>query len=111
MGGQLKHVCLDKTGTLTVGEFKLLDLDVFGKNSKREDVLQYLALMEERATHPLATSLVDGIKSEGITISKSLFVKDHTFLAGEGVILGSYRWYDWVYEYRESRGCLCLLCC
>merc|ERR1712238_436350 len=84
--GQLKHVCLDKTGTLTVGEFKLLDLDVFGKNSKREDVLQYLALMEERATHPLATSLVDGIKSEGITISKSLFVKDHTFLAGEGVM-------------------------
>jgi len=84
--GQLKHVCLDKTGTLTVGEFKLLDLDVFGKNSKREDVLQYLALMEERATHPLATSLVDGIKSEGVTISKSLFVKDHTFLAGEGVM-------------------------
>lgn len=82
--GQLKHVCFDKTGTLTVGKFKLLKLDVFGEK-KRQDVLQYLALMEDRATHPLAKSLVDGIKAEGITIPTTLFVKDHTFLAGEGV--------------------------
>ena len=84
--GQLKHVCFDKTGTLTVGDFKLLKLDVIGKKNKRKDVLQYLALMEDRATHPLAKSLVDGIKAEGITIPTSLFVKDHTFLAGEGVL-------------------------
>jgi len=82
--GQLKHVCFDKTGTLTVGEFKLLKLDVFG-NNKRREVLQYLALMEDRATHPLAKSLVDGIKTEGVTIPTSLFVQDHTFLPGEGV--------------------------
>jgi Cd2+/Zn2+-exporting ATPase len=83
--GQLKHVCFDKTGTLTVGEFKLLKLDVFGTKSKRSDVLQYLALMEDRATHPLAKSLVDGIKAEGVSIPTSLAVKDHTLLAGEGV--------------------------
>jgi Cd2+/Zn2+-exporting ATPase len=83
--GQLKHVCFDKTGTLTVGEFKLLKLDVFGKKNIRQDVLQYLALMEDRATHPLAKSLVDGIKAEGVKIPTSLFVKDHTFMAGEGV--------------------------
>jgi len=41
--------------------------------------------MEDRATHPLAKSLVDGIKAEGVTIPISLVVKDHTFLAGEGV--------------------------
>jgi len=41
--------------------------------------------MEDRATHPLAKSLVDGIKAEGVTIPTSLFVNDHTFLAGEGV--------------------------
>jgi Cd2+/Zn2+-exporting ATPase len=84
--GQLKHVCFDKTGTLTVGDFKLLKLDVIGKKNKRNDVLPYLALMEDRATHPLAKSLVDGIKAEGVTIPTSLFVKDHTFLAGEGVM-------------------------
>jgi len=83
--GQLKHVCFDKTGTLTVGEFKLLELDVINNNDRTE-VLQYLALMEERATHPMATSLVDGIKAEGVAIPTSLFVKDHTFLAGEGVV-------------------------
>jgi len=83
--GQLKYVCLDKTGTLTVGKFKLLKLDVFGTKKERQDVLQYLALMEDRATHPLAKSLVDGIKAEGVAIPTNLFVKDHTFLAGEGV--------------------------
>jgi len=83
--GQLKYVCFDKTGTLTVGEFKLLKLDVFVNSNRREEVLQYLALMEDRATHPLAKSLVNGIKAEGVTIPTSLFVKDHTFLPGEGV--------------------------
>lgn len=83
--GQLKHVCFDKTGTITAGDYKLLKLNVFGKKSKRQDVLQYLALIEDRATHPLAKSLVDGVKAEGVTIPASLFVKDHTFLAGEGV--------------------------
>lgn len=83
--GQLKHVCFDKTGTLTAGDYKLLKLNVFAKNSNRRDVLQYLALMEDRATHPLAKSLVDGVKAEGISIPTSLFVKDHTFLPGEGV--------------------------
>jgi len=83
--GQLKHVCFDKTGTLTAGEFKLLKLEVFGKKSKRKEVLQILALMEDRATHPLAKSLVDGIKAEWISIPNALVVKDHTFLAGEGI--------------------------
>ena len=83
--GQLKHVCLDKTGTLTVGEFKLLKLKVIGKEIDRQEVLQHLALMEERATHPLAKSLVNGAKAEGVTIPTSLFVKDHTNLPGEGV--------------------------
>ena len=83
--GQLKHVCFDKTGTLTVGEFNLLKLDVFGTKASREEVLQYLALMEDRATHPLAKSLVDGVKAEGVTIPTLLHVEDHTFLPGEGV--------------------------
>jgi len=83
--GQLKHVCFDKTGTLTAGEFKLLKLEVFGKKSKRKEVLQILALMEDRATHPLAKSLVDGIKAEGVPIPNALVVKNHTFLAGEGI--------------------------
>jgi len=84
--GQLKHVCFDKTGTLTVGDFKLLKLDVIeSKQLKRQEVLQYLSLMEDRATHPLAKSLVDGVKAEGVTVPPSLFVEDHTMLVGEGV--------------------------
>eukprot|EP00536_Pseudo-nitzschia_multiseries_P007129 jgi/Psemu1/194836/e_gw1.163.102.1 len=83
--GQIRHVCFDKTGTLTLGEFKLLKLDVIGSKRKRQELLQYLALMENRATHPLAKCLVDGIKAEGITVPTSLFVKDHTVMPGEGI--------------------------
>lgn len=83
--GQLKNLCFDKTGTLTVGEFKLLKLSVIGKGLKREQVLQHLALMEDRATHPMATSLVDGIKAEGVTVPASMFVNYHSFLPGEGI--------------------------
>lgn len=42
--------------------------------------------MEERASHPLAEALIRAAKTEGVAISDSLFVKDHTFLAGEGVV-------------------------
>lgn len=48
-------------------------------------MLEYLALMEERASHPLAQALVEAAQLEGVQIPKSLFVKDHTFLPGEGV--------------------------
>jgi Cd2+/Zn2+-exporting ATPase len=82
--GQLQHVCFDKTGTLTAGDFHLLKL-VVAHPERRQEILKYLALMEARATHPLAKSLVDGIQAEGVSIPKTLKIQDHTFLPGEGV--------------------------
>mmetsp|Transcript_4379 Transcript_4379/g.11084 ORF Transcript_4379/g.11084 Transcript_4379/m.11084 type:complete len:1125 (-) Transcript_4379:130-3504(-) len=82
--GQVKHVCFDKTGTLTAGDFRLIKL-IVAQPERRTEILQYLALMEARATHPLAQSLVDGIQAEGVSIPKTLRIQDHTFLPGEGV--------------------------
>jgi Cd2+/Zn2+-exporting ATPase len=83
--GLVKKICLDKTGTLTEGKFRLLNLNVIGQERKRKEVLEYISLMEERASHPLAQAIVEAARNEGVSIPKSLFVKDHTFLAGEGV--------------------------
>jgi len=70
---------------LTQGCFALNQLDVFGEKYSRKEVLQFLTMIEERASHPLAQALVDGAKNENIFASTCMSVKDHTFLPGEGV--------------------------
>eukprot|EP00429_Kryptoperidinium_foliaceum_P010449 CAMPEP_0176005206 /NCGR_PEP_ID=MMETSP0120_2-20121206/2087_1 /TAXON_ID=160619 /ORGANISM="Kryptoperidinium foliaceum, Strain CCMP 1326" /LENGTH=1259 /DNA_ID=CAMNT_0017337907 /DNA_START=89 /DNA_END=3864 /DNA_ORIENTATION=+ len=84
--GALKTICFDKTGTLTRGKFSLLHLDVMGGSSSRHRALQYLALMEQRASHPLGQALVEGARNEGVEVPKNLFVRNHTFLPGEGIV-------------------------
>ncbi|KAL3916554.1 MAG: hypothetical protein SGILL_005124 [Bacillariaceae sp.] len=83
--GNVVHVFFDKTGTLTEGDFKILHLDTMSNAYSRMQVLQYLSLMEERASHPLAQALVNGAKAEGVNIPNTMFVQDHTFLPGEGI--------------------------
>jgi Zn2+/Cd2+-exporting ATPase len=95
--GMVKHVCFDKTGTLTNGEFALLHLEEWvnpsdgggdGDNctkSRRTDVLQYLALMESRAAHPVAQAILTGTRNEGVSIPSDMKLQKHTIIAGEGI--------------------------
>lgn len=83
--GLVKKIALDKTGTLTKGEFALLHLNIIGQNLSRKEVLEYLALVESVASHPLATALVCAAKNEDVSIPKHLTLKNHTMLEGEGV--------------------------
>jgi len=81
---KVKKIAFDKTGTLTKGQFALLHLNCFG-NMKREDVLGYLALVESRASHPIAEAIVKAVKNEGVLVPKNMPLKDLTELEGEGV--------------------------
>jgi Cd2+/Zn2+-exporting ATPase len=83
--GLVKNICFDKTGTLTNGEFALLHMDVFGEGLSRKEVFQYLSLMEERASHPLAQAILTGARNEGVTIPKTMKLQKHTIIPGEGV--------------------------
>jgi len=83
--GQLSHICFDKTGTLTTGEFSLLHMDVVGDSLTRQQVLQYLLLIEERAAHPVAQAIMSAARNEGVSIPKGMVLQKHTILAGEGV--------------------------
>jgi Zn2+/Cd2+-exporting ATPase len=83
--GLTKTICFDKTGTLTQGSFALLAINHIGTAYTRQEVLEYLVMMEERANHPLALAIVDGSRNEGIVSPKHKKVQDHTFMAGEGL--------------------------
>jgi len=93
--GKVKKVAFDKTGTLTKGQFALLHLKCFG-DMKREDVLGYLAMVEERASHPIAEAIVTAVKNEGVSVPKNVSLKDLTELEGEGVtaMAGNVRLYS-----------------
>jgi len=83
--GNVKKVVLDKTGTITEGNFDLIHLDVVGKSHDREQVLAFLALMEGPSSHPLSATLVNAAKKEGIIAPVDVSLTDHTILKGEGV--------------------------
>lgn len=83
--GKVSKIYFDKTGTLTEGQFKLLNLTTDSETYTRDQILQFLSLMEERSSHPLAQALVDGARNEGIKVPETFFVQDHIFLPGEGV--------------------------
>jgi len=83
--GLVKTICFDKTGTLTQGSYALLQAIVIGEKYTRNQVLEYLMLMEEKATHPLAIALLDGARNEGCKIPTNMSLKNHKFLPGEGL--------------------------
>mmetsp|Transcript_26495 Transcript_26495/g.35390 ORF Transcript_26495/g.35390 Transcript_26495/m.35390 type:complete len:360 (+) Transcript_26495:3000-4079(+) len=81
----VKKVAFDKTGTLTEGKFALLHLNVIGRRRTREEVLEYMALIQARASHPIGAAIVQAAKNENVSISADKSVESHILLQGEGV--------------------------
>mmetsp|Transcript_3002 Transcript_3002/g.3299 ORF Transcript_3002/g.3299 Transcript_3002/m.3299 type:complete len:1163 (-) Transcript_3002:547-4035(-) len=84
--GKVKKIAFDKTGTLTQGNFALLHLNVLGDRFTREEVLEYLALMESSSSHPLALALAQAARNENVTVDKNLKVSNHSLIEGEGIV-------------------------
>ncbi|KAL7563142.1 hypothetical protein ACA910_012322 [Epithemia clementina (nom. ined.)] len=84
--GKVKSICFDKTGTLTNGDFSLLHLEVINPQLSRDVIIQHLALMEERASHPVANAILLRARNENISIPQTMVLEKHTLLAGEGVM-------------------------
>lgn len=76
----LHAVVSDKTGTLTVGSFKVTMIDA-AESYTTEDVVRYAAAVEEGSTHPIAKAIVEACDNP---ISSSR-VKDEVTVAGKGV--------------------------
>lgn len=59
-------IVLDKTGTLTTGEFKVMDVNVLDDRLSKEEVLALLAGIEAGSSHPIAQSIVDYVHEQNI---------------------------------------------
>lgn len=57
---------LDKTGTVTTGEFKVLDLMVLKESLTKKEITGLMAGIEGGSSHPIAQSIVDYAKQEDI---------------------------------------------
>ncbi|WP_297690142.1 heavy metal translocating P-type ATPase [uncultured Anaerococcus sp.] len=58
---------LDKTGTLTTGEFKVLDVKLLNEKYTKEKIISLLAGIEGGSSHPIAQSIISFANQEGIS--------------------------------------------
>lgn len=79
--GDMKAIALDKTGTLTKGKPEVTDFFVTDGYVESE-ALSLLASIEAQSNHPLAQSIVQYSKLQGINIKQSIEIED---IAGWGI--------------------------
>ena len=78
----VKAVIMDKTGTVTKGNFVLQSLQA-AQGLSEDELLQYTASAELVSTHPIAQSIVQAAKERGLAL-----VRPDSFeeIAGEGLV-------------------------
>jgi Cd2+/Zn2+-exporting ATPase len=65
--GRLKTLLMDKTGTLTEGRPKVLEMTTFDRRDEKE-LLYWAAIAEKRSEHPLARAVTKKAEEMGINI-------------------------------------------
>jgi len=78
---------IDKTGTLTEGRPRLVDVEVVS-GFFAEDVLSAAAAVEARSEHPLARAIVDGAGDRGLQMVQASDFESQTGLGISGVVGG-----------------------
>ena len=79
--GKLKAVVMDKTGTITQGNFKLQDIISAGSFTENE-LLRICAGCEQNSTHPIAHSIVTAAQEKGLAFDKPEALEE---IAGYGI--------------------------
>ena len=72
---------IDKTGTLTEGKPKLMEI-VVASGFEQNETLRLVASLEQSSEHPLASAIVKGAQEKGITLSP---VQNFSSTTGKGV--------------------------
>jgi Zn2+/Cd2+-exporting ATPase len=85
--GAVKKIFLDKTGTITMGKFQVTHLEPTNAATSREELLSLLVALETPSSHPLAGSLLEAARREGVTSESTSHLKAerHSVVNGEGV--------------------------
>ena len=78
---RLGAVVMDKTGTITQGDFKLQRIIATGSRSESE-LLRLCAACEQHSTHPIAHSILAAAREQGIEVKAPLSMIE---VAGHGI--------------------------
>ncbi|KNA09246.1 hypothetical protein SOVF_155350 [Spinacia oleracea] len=81
---KIKHIAFDKTGTITRGEFTLKDFRSLSDDVSLTTLIYWVASIESKSSHPIATVLADYGRPQGIE-PKPENVEDFQNFPGEGV--------------------------
>ena len=79
----ITSVVMDKTGTITKGNFKVQDVVTFG-DVTRNELLSLAASCEESSTHPIAKSIMEAAKEENISYKTAESAKE---IVGHGSVI------------------------
>ncbi|MEB6171060.1 copper-translocating P-type ATPase [Staphylococcus pseudoxylosus] len=78
----IDYVMMDKTGTLTEGNFSVNHYESFKEGLSNDTILSLFASLESQSNHPLATGIVDFAKSKKISYDNP---QDVNNIAGVGL--------------------------
>lgn len=79
---KLKAIAMDKTGTLTEGRPKVVELVPLGNRTEAQ-LLEFAAALEARSEHPLARAILDEARKHGVNVVAADSVQA---VRGKGVI-------------------------
>ncbi|MCH5465221.1 copper-translocating P-type ATPase [Lactobacillus sp. ZJLC29-4] len=86
---QLKYALMDKTGTLTMGEFKVNHLISLDTNHTEAEILDLMASLENGSSHPLATGILTAAKAQQLSLTPAEDTHQETGLGQFGTIAGT----------------------
>ncbi|CAM4173660.1 Cu2+-exporting ATPase [Lacicoccus alkaliphilus] len=85
---KLDVVMMDKTGTLTEGNFAVNHFESFNDQHSDEEILGFIAAMEKSSSHPLALGILDKAAEKGIDIPQAEDINNIPGIGLEGRIAG-----------------------
>ncbi|MCH4381787.1 MULTISPECIES: heavy metal translocating P-type ATPase [Staphylococcus] len=82
----IDYVMMDKTGTLTEGNFSVNHYESFKEGLSNDTILSLFASLESQSNHPLAISIVDFAKSKNVSFTNPQNVNNIPGVGLEGLI-------------------------
>ncbi|RXS07253.1 copper-translocating P-type ATPase [Staphylococcus saprophyticus] len=86
MAQHIDYVMMDKTGTLTEGNFSVNHYESFKEGLSNDTILSLFASLESQSNHPLAISIVDFAKSKNVSFTNPQDVNNIPGVGLEGLI-------------------------
>lgn len=85
---QVDRVLMDKTGTLTEGNFSVRAYKSFSEKYTDEEILTWMGAVEQSSNHPLATGILKQVAKLQLKLPKATEVTNHGGIGIEGNVEG-----------------------